>query len=530
MKSEMSAESKALTQKLWGYCKVLLDDGLSYGDYLEQLTYLLFLKMAHERTQSPRNEESRIPEGYDWPSLVGLSGPDLEAHYTKLLTHLSTEPGLLGLIFRKAQNRVTDPAKLKHLITNLIDQETWSGLDADLAGDFYEDQLERTAAEGKAGAGQYFTPRPIIRAMVECLRPEPGQTMSDPACGTGGFLLAFYDFVIDNYELDRDQKRQLADDDIHGNELVDNTARLCAMNLFLHGIGHLPRDETPAITVSDALVAEPSEKVDIVLANPPFGNKSATMIDSEVIVGDDGVPTTRQAKGDMTISRPDFWATTSNKQLNFVQHIRSMLKIGGVAAVVVPDNVLFEGSSPNSAGAKIRERLLHECDLHTILRLPTGIFYAQGVKANVIFFKRHAGSETAATTETWVYDFRTNQHFTLKTRALKRESLDEFVAAYKPGQSLSEREESESFKRYTFEQIAERQGFNLDLWADVVDESVEDPSLLPAPAVIAEEMTERLTAALASAHELAESLAARGALGTAETTRAVDAPESELDE
>jgi type I restriction enzyme M protein len=506
----MSTHSKALTQKLWGYCKVLRDDGLTYGDYLEQLTYLLFLKMAHERTQAPFNEPSRIPEEYAWPSLVERSGPDLETHYATVLRELAAEPGLLGLIFRKAQNRVQDPAKLRHLIVNLIDQETWSGIDADLAGDFYEDLLERTAAEGKAGAGQYFTPRPVIRAMVECVQPQPGQTMSDPACGTGGFLLAFYEYVINSYPLDRDQKRQLADDDIHGNELVDNTARLCAMNLFLHGIGHLSREEEPAITVSDALVGEAAEKVDIVLANPPFGTQSAMTIDAEAVIDENGVAKTRQSKGDLTISRPDFWATTSNKQLNFVQHIRSMLKIGGTAAVVVPDNVLFEGSGENSAGAKIRERLLHECDVHTILRLPTGIFYAQGVKANVVFFTRHTASETPATRELWVYDFRTNQSFTLKTRPLKHDHLAAFVEAYKPGQPRSERVETDAFKKYTYEELAARLGFNLDLWAGLVDDSIEDASLLPPPAEIADEIVERLGSALVAAKELSKSLRADG--------------------
>ncbi len=504
----MASHSQALTQKLWGYCKVLRDDGLTYGDYLEQLTYLLFLKMAHERTEPPFNEPSRIPVELAWPSLVEKAGPDLEAHYARVLAELAAEPGLLGLIFRKAQNRVQDPAKLRHLIVNLIGQETWSGIDADLAGDFYEDLLERTAAEGKAGAGQYFTPRPVIRAMVECVQPKPGQTMGDPACGTGGFLLAFYEYVINNHELDRDQKRQLADDDIHGNELVDNTARLCAMNLFLHGIGHLSKDDAPAITVSDALVAESAEKVDVVLANPPFGTQSAMTVDADVTYDENGVPKVKQTKGDLTISRPDFWATTSNKQLNFVQHIRSMLKIGGTAAVVVPDNVLFEGSGENSAGAKIRERLLHECDVHTILRLPTGIFYAQGVKANVIFFRRQGASETPATHEVWVYDFRTNEHFTLKTKPLKREHLNDFIEVYKPGQPLTARVETERFKKWTHDQIAGRPGFNLDIWADVVDDSFEDPSLLPAPAVIAEEITERLAAALVAAQELAASLGA----------------------
>lgn len=510
MEKTMSAASQALTQKLWGYCKVLRDDGLTYGDYLEQLTYLLFLKMAYERTQPPLSEPSPLPDGYDWPSLVEKSGPELEAHYTVLLNELGKQPSLLGLIFRKAQNRIQDPAKLRHLVVNLIDQETWSGLDADLAGDFYEDLLERTAAEGKAGAGQYFTPRPVIRAMADCIQPKPGQSMSDPACGTGGFLLAFYEYVISNHKLDREEMRQLTERDIHGNELVDNTARLCAMNLFLHGIGQIEEDDgEPAISVSDALISEPAEKVDVVLANPPFGTQSAMTVDAEIFVDDKGVPRAKQTRGDLTISRPDFWATTSNKQLNFVQHIRSMLKIGGVAAIVVPDNVLFEGSNENAAGAKIRERLLHECDVHTLLRLPTGIFYAQGVKANVIFFQRHAASETPATKELWIYDLRTNEHFTLKTKQMRREHLDDFVTAYEPGAPISERIESDRFKRWTYEEIAERSGFNLDLWASVVDESIDDPSQLPPPAVLAEEMTERLTAALEQAKELMVSLAAR---------------------
>ncbi|HEU4973842.1 MAG TPA: class I SAM-dependent DNA methyltransferase [Baekduia sp.] len=496
-----------LTQKLWSYCKVLRDDGLTYGDYLEQLTYLLFLKMAHERTQPPRIEPSRIPAGYDWPSLEGKKGVELETHYTAVLQHLAQEPGLLGLIFRKAQNRIQDPAKLKHLISNLIGKETWSGLDADLAGDFYEDLLERTAAEGKAGAGQYFTPRSVIRAMVDCLQPKPGQTMSDPACGTGGFLLAFYEYVLINHELDRDEKLFLRDDALHGNELVDNTARLCAMNLFLHGIGHLNGGNQSVITVGDALIAEPDRKVDIVLANPPFGSKSAVKLDADVEIDEEGNLVEKPARSEeLIISRPDFWASTSNKQFNFVQHIRSMLKIGGQGAVVVPDNVLFEGQSPNSAGARIRERLLQECDVHTILRLPTGIFYAQGVNANVIFFRRlGAQSSGAATKEIWVYDFRTNQHFTLKTKPLRREHLDDFVEAYKPG-AYNDREESERFRRYTYEEIAERPGFNLDLPAYVKDEKIDDPSKLPAPEVIAEEIELQLQTALTGLRELLVSL------------------------
>src|SRR4051794_29434564 len=341
----MDDHARQLVQKLWNFCNLLRDDGLSYGDYVEQLTYLLFLKMGHERTGPPWNDEARIPAGYDWLSLVGKEGPELEAHYTVLLNELGRQPGLLGLIFRKAQNKVQDPAKLRRLIVDLIDPETWSGVDADVKGDAYEGLLERNAADTKSGAGQYFTPRPITWAMTEVMAPRPGQVMPTPACGTGGFLLSAFDYITKHHRLDREDLRFLRDHAFRGNEIVDNTARLCAMNLFLHGIGGADLNATPPITVADALLQEPSEKVDLVLANPPFGKAS-----SVTVIGEDG----RVSATTESITRNDFWATTSNKQLNFLQHIRSMLKVNGAAAVVLPDNVLFEGG----AGETIRRRLL----------------------------------------------------------------------------------------------------------------------------------------------------------------------------
>jgi type I restriction enzyme M protein len=343
--------------------------------------------------------------------------------------------------------------------------------------------------------------------MVDVAQPRPGMKIGDPCCGTGGFLLAAHDYIAASYELDRDEKRFLRDEAFFGTELVDNTARLCAMNLVLHGIGSADPEADPPITVGDALITEPQEKADMVLTNPPFGRKS-----SMTLVGEDG----KAQKDDMTISRQDFWATTSNKQLNFVQHVRSMLKIGGAAAVVLPDNVLFEGG----AGETIRRRLLEECDVHTILRLPTGIFYAQGVKANVVFFDRRGASREAATKELWIYDFRTNQHFTLKTKTLKRSHLDDFVEAYQPGRR-HEREESQRFKRYTFEEIAERPAFNLDLWAEVKDASMEDAASLPAPEIIADEIVENLTAALEQFQAVAEMLSQNGD-GKARETDAVE--------
>jgi type I restriction enzyme M protein len=483
MEGSPGTDSEQLVTKLWNYCNLLRDDGLSYGDYLEQLTYLLFLKMAHERTEPPLNEESKIPAGYDWPSLLDKDGPELEAHYTVLLNELGRQPALLGLIFRKSQNRIQDPAKLKRLIVDLIDAETWTGVDADVKGDAYEGLLEKNAADVKTGAGQYFTPRALIRAMVDCAQPRPGEKIADPACGTGGFMLAAHEYISEQYDLDRDEKRALREGTFSGVEIVDNTARLCAMNLFLHGMGATTPDAPEPIEVRDALLTEPAEKVDLVLANPPFGRKS-----SVTIAGEDG----RENREAQTVARQDFWATTANKQLNFVQHIRSMIKIGGRAAMVVPDNVLFEGG----AGETIRRRLLEDCNTHTLLRLPTGIFYAQGVKANVIFFERRAASSEPATKELWVYDFRTNQHFTLKTRQMGRADLDPFVTAFKPGAPLSARAESEHFKRWNYEELADREGFNLDVWADVKDEALTDAESLPAPEVIAEEIVEHLSSAL----------------------------------
>ncbi len=350
-----------IVSKVWSFCTTLRDDGVGYGDYLEQLTYLIFLKMADEYAKPPYNRDVGIPEGYDWRSLATRRGAELEAHYIALLRKLGERKGMLGQIFTKAQNKITDPAKLFRLI-DMVDGTDWVVLGADVKGDIYEGLLERNAEDTKSGAGQYFTPRALIRAMVACMRPEPGRTIADPACGTGGFFLAAHDFLTDprNWALDRDQKGFLKHATFHGNEIVAGTRRLCLMNMLLHGIGEMT-GETP-VSPADALISPPPETYDYVLANPPFGKKSSMSFTNA-----DG----EQETDDLTYNRQDFWATTSNKQLNFVQHIRTMLKTTGRAAVVVPDNVLFEGG----AGETIRRKLLHTTDLHTILRLPTGIFY-----------------------------------------------------------------------------------------------------------------------------------------------------------
>jgi len=479
----MANQSSAIVQKVWNYCTVLRDDGVSYGDYVEQLTYLLFLKMADEQTKPPFNKPSIIPSGFDWPSLLNKDGAELETHYRLVLETLGKEPGMLGIIFRKSQTRIQDPAKLKRLI-ELINTETWIGLDIDIKGEIYEGLLERNAADIKSGAGQYFTPRPLIKAIVEVMRPEPGMTICDPACGTGGFLLAAHDYISNTYSLDIEQKRFLKTGALKGKDVVDGVVRLCVMNLYLHGI------ESP-VECGDSLIADPGERFHMVLTNPPFGKKS-----SYTIFNGEG-------KADREIQvyeRQDFWATTSNKQLNFLQHVKTLLDIHGRAAIVVPDNVLFEGG----AGETIRRRLLYECDVHTLLRLPTGIFYAQGVKANVLFFDRKPASEKPWTDKLWIYDFRTNMHFTLKTKALKYEDLSDFVKCYKP-QNRHAREETERFRVFTYEELMQRDKVNLDIFW-LRDESLEDSANLPDPDVIAREIMENLESALDQFTSISRSL------------------------
>ena len=475
-----------IVQKLWNYCNVLRDDGMSYGDYVEQLTYLLFLKMADERSRPPYKQPNPIPASYAWPTLTAKDGDELFDHYRHLLEKLGAEKGMLGLIFGKAQNKFQDPVKLRRVIVDLIDTENWSSMSADVKGDAYEGLLEKNAQDTKSGAGQYFTPRPLIRAMVDAVSPRPGETVCDPACGTGGFLFLAHNSIVARHpNLTKDEKRRLKEGTFRGWELVQSTARLCAMNLMLHGIGS---EKNVPIAVADALAADPGERFDVVLTNPPFGKKSSTMI-----VGENGKVSTEKD----LIERDDFWATTSNKQLNFVQHVKTLLKPHGRCAIVVPDNVLFEGG----AGETIRRKLLHECDVHTLLRLPTGLFYAQGVKANVLFFDRKPAAETPWTKRLWIYDLRTNKHFTLKTNPLRREDLDEFAACYHP-ENRHDREPTwlpenpdGRFRAYDYAELVSRDKASLDIFW-LKDESLADSENLPPPDVIAQEIVQDLEAAL----------------------------------
>lgn len=491
----MNATASIVT-KVWSFCTVLKDDGVSYGDYLEQLTYLIFLKMADEYSQPPYNRKVGIPKDYDWNSLKSKRGAELEVHYVTLLRELANKPGMLGTIFTKSQNKIQDPAKLSRLI-ELVNETKWVTMGADVKGDIYEGLLERNAEDTKSGAGQYFTPRALIKAMVECVRPEPSKTIADPAAGTGGFFLAAYDFLVSAHQMNQSQKAFLKRETFFGNEIVAGTRRLALMNMFLHNIGEI--DGESMISPNDALVADSGKRFDYVLANPPFGKKS-----SMSFTNDEG----EQEKDELTYNRQDFWATTSNKQLNFVQHIRTMLKTTGRAAIVVPDNVLFEGG----AGETVRKKLLENTDLHTILRLPTGIFYANGVKANVLFFDNHAASKEPWTKEVWFYDYRTNIHHTQKKKPLRPEDLREFIDCYNPldrhkrKELWNEQKNPEGrWRKFSYEQIVARDKTSLDIFW-LKDKSLADLDNLPEPELLAEEIVQNIEAALNSFREVASGL------------------------
>jgi type I restriction enzyme M protein len=444
--------------------------------------------MADEYSKPPYNRKLNIPDAYNWESLTSKKGGELELHYATLLRELSTQKGILGQIFIKSQNKIQDPAMLGKVI-EMIGSEDWLVLGADVKGDIYEGLLEKNAEDVKSGAGQYFTPRPLIRAMVECIQPQPLKTIADPSCGTGGFFLAAYDYLVTNNKLDKEQNKFLKLETFFGNEIVAGTRRLALMNLFLHNIGDIDSDNF--ISPADALISASPITYDYVLANPPFGKKS-----SQTFTNEEG----EQEKDDLTYNRQDFWATTSNKQLNFVQHIRSMLKTTGLAAVVVPDNVLFEGG----AGETVRKKLLETTDLHTILRLPTGIFYAQGVKANVIFFDNKPASKDPWTKEIWVYDYRTNIHHTLKKNPLKFDDLKDFIVCYHPANRHLRQETFHAetnpegrWRKFTYDEIISRDKTSLDItW--LKDKSLADLDNLPDPDVLAAEIIENLEAGLES--------------------------------
>lgn len=429
MATNISTE-QTLTKKVWNLATTLSGQGIGYTDYVTQLTYLLFLKMDAENEEL-FEEASSIPEGYRWRNLIELDGLDLIKQYEKTLKTLSEQDNLIGTIFTKAQNKIDKPVYLKKVIS-MIDEEQWLVMDGDVKGAIYEGILEKNGQDKKSGAGQYFTPRPLIQAMVDCIKPKIGETVCDPACGTGGFLLAAYDSMKQQSQ-DKDKRDFLNNKALHG---VDNTplvVTLASMNLYLHGIG---TDHSP-IACEDSLEKEPDTLVDVILANPPFGERTAGSVD---------------------INRPDFYVETKNNQLNFLQHMMLMLKTGGRAAVVIPDDILFR----DGAHEIVRKKLLTDFNLHTILRLPTGIFYAQGVKANVLFF-----TKGQPTKDIWFYDYRTDVKHTLVTNKLQRHHLDDFVACYNANPRAETYNEDTArdgrWRKYTVEDIMARDKTSLDI-------------------------------------------------------------------
>lgn len=469
--AQATANTQSLTKKVWNLATTLAGQGIGFTDYITQLTYLLFLKMDDENVQT-FGEDSAIPEGYRWADLIDLDGLDLVKQYEATLEELSGQDNLIGTIYTKAQNKIDKPVYLKKVIT-LINEESWLVMDGDVKGAIYESILEKNGQDKKSGAGQYFTPRSLIQAMVDVACPQIGETVCDPACGTGGFLLAAYDYMKPQSS-DKAKQDFLRNNALHG---YDNTAlvvTLASMNLYLHGIG---TDRSPIIC-QDSLEKAPSTLVDVILANPPFGTRPA---------------------GSVEIDRQDFYVETKNNQLNFLQHMMVMLKNGGRAAVVLPDNVLFEGG----AGETIRKELLKNFNLHTILRLPTGIFYAQGVKANVLFF-----TKGTPTKDIWFFDYRTGVKHTLATNPMLRHHLDEFVECYK-ADNINARTETYNaetnpngrWRKYDVDEVMKRDKTSLDIsWIKLNDDD-NDMSLAELMANI-QEKSDNISKAVAELQKL----------------------------
>ena len=457
-----------IVNKLWGFCHTLRHDGVDYGDYIEQLTYLLFLKMAEERGAT-------IPATCDWKTLKAKSGTALTDHYADILRKLREAGGLLADIFTQAVPRFNNPVNLKRIIA-MIDEEDWSAMDVDVKGAAFEGLLEKAASEGKKGAGQYFTPRPLIQSICRVMKPDPrGRPefkIADPACGTGGFLVCAYEWLVGETKgiLDRAEAKRIKTKTYYGQDLVARPRRLALMNLFLHGV-------EPHIYLGDTIY-EPDrgERYDVVLTNPPFGTKGANQAPD----------------------RDDFTIETSNKQLNFVQHVVGALKPGGRAAMVLPDNCLFEGKA-----GEVFELLMQDCNLHTVLRLPRGTFtpYSQGVKANVIFFQK--GPPTAAT---WIFDARSNvPGITKKDRPLTDQHFAEFEKAYgKDPDGQARRKAGERFRSFDIAEIKQR-GYKLGIgW--IKDDSLEDGDELPEPQDLAGEAITELESVVDDLKEIVELL------------------------
>ena len=467
-----------VVNKLWGFCHTLRHDGIDYGDYIEQLTYLLFLKMADEKGVT-------IPKNCTWESLKKESGTNLLDHYSGILRKLREEKGLLGDIFAQAMPRFNNAVNLKRLIA-MIDDEKWTEMDVDVKGAAFEGLLEKAASEGKKGAGQYFTQRMLIQSIVRVMKPDPRETpdftICDPACGTGGFLMVAYEWLMEITKgaLDRKDIKRIKTATYYGQELVPRPRRLALMNLFLHGL-------EPKIYLGDTIYETlKKEQYNCVLTNPPFGTKGANQAPE----------------------REDFTIETSNKQLNFVQHVMNILRPGGRAAIVLPDNCLFE----DKAG-EVFEILMHDCNLHTILRLPRGTFtpYSPGVKANVVFFQKGIPTENV-----WIFDARSNvPGITKKERPLTPAHFEEFEKCYgKDPNGQSKRRdlgEEGRFRKFHISQIKERD-YKLDItW--LKDESVEDADNLPEPQDLASEAITELEAVVDDLKEVLQLIETNGENG-----------------
>jgi type I restriction enzyme M protein len=465
-----------IVAKLWGLCHLLRDDGITYHQYITELTYLLFLKMMKETGQ-----EAQLPAGYRWGDLLARGGVEQMAFYRTLLVHLGTEgSGLVRTIFANAATSLRQPKNLAKLVAD-IDALDWYSARSEGLGDMYEGLLERNANEKRSGAGQYFTPRPLIECMVALVQPKAGEIIQDPALGTGGFLIAADRYIKartdDLFDLPQRLQEFQRDEAFVGMELVPDAHRLALMNAMLHGI-------VGRLALGDALSPDGAAlpKADVILTNPPFGTKKGG-----------GLPT-----------RDDLTFRTSNKQLSFVQHCYRGLKPGGRCAVVVPDNVLFE----DGVGREVRRDLMDKCDLHTVLRLPTGIFYAQGVKTNVLFFARGKDADRGNTKAVWVYDLRTNMPAFGKRTLLTHDHFKEFEQAFGDDPhgraERLDRGEEGRFRRFTREQV-EARGDNLDI-AWLREEGAAHAGELPEPGRIAGRVAERLRTALGEMEMLAKEL------------------------
>jgi type I restriction enzyme M protein len=457
-----------VVQKLWGFCHTLRHEGIDYGDYIEQITFLLFLKMADEK-------DVDLPKGCNWRALRDKSGTALLDHYIDVLRKLGKTPGILGDIYAEAQSRFNNAVSLKKLV-NLIDDTEWTSLGVDVKAAAYEGLLEKAASEGKKGAGQYFTPRVLIQSIVRCMKPDPrfhtDFTISDPACGSGGFLVAAYEWFLEQTKggaIDRAVAKRVRTKTYYGQDLVPRPRRLALMNLYLHGI-------EPVIALGDTIYEPPSsQRFDLVLTNPPFGTKGANQAPE----------------------REDFTIATSNKQLNFLQHVLTILKPSGRAAIVLPDNCLFE----DKAG-EVFEILMQDCNVHTILRLPRGTFtpYSQGVKANVVFFQKGR-----PTNDVWIFDARSNvPGITKKDRPLTPEHFAEFEKCYgADANGTSKRKDSGEagrFRRFNASDVKKR-GYKLDIsW--LKDESLEDGEDLADPQDLAVAAISELEAVVDALREI----------------------------